>query len=153
MNLASRVPFILTGLGLLDTPYIWDGKDPGRRDDKYRDDMPGGLDCSGFVTWCFLHANGPDWRATHNAQRLFNVCKPVSLPKSGSLLFYGPDDMHIEHVMVDLGLFGRIIGACHGGRQVTTRAIARANGAFVMTRDPAHYRADFRGYRELPFVD
>ncbi len=152
---AMRTPFLKTALGLLDEPYIYGGKEPGRREDRYSVDHPQGLDCSGLVTWCYLQAGGPDWRGYHNAQKLFDELKPADgmLTEPATLVFYGADDHHVDHVMVVLGVCGLLIGASGGHHTTTTRAIAHANGAFVKLRESAHYRNDVRGYRELPFFD
>ncbi|WP_375746479.1 C40 family peptidase [Corallococcus interemptor] len=57
----------------MHSPFRWGAKGlraPGAE--------PRLFDCSGLVTWCLNEVGGPDWRATHNTDRLWDVCAPVA---------------------------------------------------------------------------
>ncbi|MBN8466184.1 C40 family peptidase [Corallococcus exiguus] len=123
------------------------------------------FDCSGLVTWCLHEVGGPDWRATHNTDRLWDVCTPVEseaqlLP--GDLVLYGRaghTTLHgrpvtredPNHVMVYVGA-GVVVGASGGGSTTLTLADAQAAGARVKTHPRIAYRSDVLGFRRLPFT-
>ncbi|NNC01913.1 peptidoglycan endopeptidase [Corallococcus exiguus] len=123
------------------------------------------FDCSGLVTWCLLEVGGPDWRATHNTDRLWDVCAPIATEAEllpGDLVLYGRvgtkagdgrvvtrDDP--DHVMVYMGA-GVVVGASGGGSKTLTLADAQAAGARVKTYPRVAYRKDVLGFRRLPFT-
>ncbi len=127
--------FLWEVLGLLGTPYLWGGKSLE------------GIDCSGVVTYAPKLAGGPDWRATHNSERLFDerALEPVGELKPGDLVFYP------RHVMVHIAS-GLVVGAVDGGRRTTSLEIARNQGARVKMRDRFDYRRDITGFRRMPFL-
>lgn len=136
MTLPRRTLFLARALSFIGTPYLWNGK------------TPTGVDCSGLVTLALWEAGGPDWRATHDSERLYAVLPPVKSPLPGDLAFYGrPDD--IDHVMVWLPL-GLVFGACGGGRTTTSVAEANRVQARVKVRESLHYRPDFQAFRSMP---
>jgi murein DD-endopeptidase len=130
--------------------YCWPTKENGYsgkwlKGAKY----PETSDCSGLVTGAlYFGVKGPDWRATHNAQRLMGLCKPVVAPRPGDLAFYGPGKNAINHVMV-VQAGGRVFGACSGNSDTTSPEIARKKGAYVRSRQSHLYRPDFRGFGRL----
>lgn len=87
------------------------------------------FDCSGLVTHCYWVATGIDWRATENAQSMFN-----KLPKTArgiELEFYGKSVDKVTHVAIwvrDGFDHGSLVIEAHGGDQTTmspTEAMAR----------------------------
>lgn len=135
--------FITGYTSLYGVPYLWGGKDP---------EKDGGLDCSGVVTYALVHADGPDLRQTHNAQRLFDELDFLAaLPQySGDLVFYGRKGK-VDHVMIHIGS-GSVLGACDGNHTTTSVAIAKQQGASVKTRDHWRYRNGCMGFRRIPFL-
>jgi murein DD-endopeptidase len=126
-------------------PYLWGAKGPSA------------YDCSGLVTWCLRNAGGPDWRLTHNSQKLFDTFEPAHLAPDALrpeplLAFYGRDVESVTHVMIALG-DGRTFGACGGGSSTTSIAIAVRKRAAVKFRSRVRYRTpdDFLGFRRLAF--
>lgn len=157
---SQRAAFLQLVLAQMHSPYRW-----GAKGQRVATDGPRLFDCSGLVTWAFLQVGGPDWRATHNTDRLWDVCAPVEseaqlLP--GDLVLYGragvttadgrpvtrPDP---EHVMVYVGA-GVVVGASGGGSKTLTLADAAAAGAHVKTYPRIAYRSDVLGFRRLPFT-
>lgn len=133
--MSRRLIFLDAALRLEGQPYLWCGKGPTA------------FDCSGLATWCLRAAGGPDWRTTHNAQRLWDGLPGVPKPAPGDLVFYGRLD-RVVHVMVWWG-DGRVFGACGGDRGTTSLELAAARGARVRFRRSAEYRVDVLGYRSL----
>lgn len=140
---------------LENVPYLWSGKGIGKGEEH----LPLGVDCSGAVTWALWRAGGPDWRATHNTDRLWAELESVANPRPGVLAFYaplapkGPGD--VEHVMCCTGGWERdgrvrVFGASGGDSTTTTPALARAQNAQVRFRTSHLYRARFCGFRALP---
>ncbi len=109
-------------------------------------------DCSGLITSALYHATKGrlDWRASRNAQWLYESCKKndtkCGLP---CLAFYGPGKNAINHVMLVLK-DGRAYGACSGGSWCLTPELAKKKGARVRYRADHLYRDDFRGFGEIP---
>ena len=137
-------------------PYVWGGKDP--RLTPHRDWPVGGLDCSGFVTYPLALLGGPDWRATHNTDKLWAELEPTDEPLPGDLALYrglhpvGPDD--VEHVMVYVGtggvpLRGMVVGQASGGREDKDPAKSRRMGRVTLMVSTL-YREGFAGFRRMP---
>jgi cell wall-associated NlpC family hydrolase len=139
----SLPEFIQLVLSEIDAPYIWDGKGELIKGQRV-------FDCSGYPTWAFYRAGGPDYRATHNAKRLFTELKPVNEPRAGTLCFYGEKD-NPEHVAIHIAE-GVVVEAGGGDRKTTTLDLARAKCACVKVKSTYLYRPDFIGFRELPFL-
>lgn len=140
--MSQHAAFLQCVLELVGTPYIWGGKYPAS-----------GLDCSGLVTYALHKSGGPDWRATHNTDKLWQQLPEPRFPCAGDLAFYGGRDADVEHVMVVLPISDveeLVIGACGGDSRTTSLREARRRGAKVQVRQGVHYRAGFRGYRKLP---
>jgi len=106
------------------------------------------FDCSGAVTCAYHENGGPDWRQTHSAAKLYDVCEKVKDPQPGDLCFYGPPGK-ITHVMMYVG-DGRVIGASGGNNSTVKVEFAKKIGAKILYRPKVQYRADFRGYGRLP---
>jgi cell wall-associated NlpC family hydrolase len=122
-----------------------------------------GADCSGIASGALYIATSGryDWREMWNADR-FHHQLPVTLhPEPGDAAVYGTPE-RATHIMLVVG-DGRVIGACGGGPETKTEALARARGARVQFRPRADYRrrrtadgrlvSDFLGFRKLPFAD
>jgi len=134
-------------------PYLWQGKG-------YDVWTPNGLktnglglaafDCSGLVTSALRDANGPDWRATHNAKSLWDVLAGCENANSfGCLRFYGVSSGRPTHVALALG--NDLVLEAGGGDQTTTSLeIARRQGARV--RVVFDGRRDLLGARYLPLA-
>lgn len=116
-------------------PYIWNA------------DGPRGYDCSGLVCAGILAVGGPDWRATHNSDRLWRELTATELAEPGDFVFYGPPHKS-THVMVQWW-DGRVYGATGGGSQTTEPT----KGACVQFRSGPNYRPDLLGYRRFPLED
>lgn len=137
--------FLAEVLGLLGVPYLWGGK------------TREGIDCSGVVTYALRHADGPDWRLTHNSDRLWTVLPDAGELKPGVLVFYGrpgagDNPVDPNHVMVHI-VGGLVIGACDGDSSVTSPELAKARRAWVKVRRRFDYRKDVLGFRELPLSE
>jgi murein DD-endopeptidase len=125
------------------TPYVWAGKDPST-----------GLDCSGFVTEGLFHVGGPDWRKTHNTDRLWAECQRIELDqvRPGDAVLYwgahstGPRD--VSHVMLALD-WGLVIGQAYGGTNNVSAEYSRALGHWTKIL-PLRYRSDVAGAVRLP---
>jgi cell wall-associated NlpC family hydrolase len=108
-------------------------------------------DCSGLAACAVLALGGPDWRATHTADRLFHELEPVPLLQAapGDLAFYGQPD-RCSHVMFIVD-HGQVFGASGGNASTLTLETAHRVGARVRHRSSHLYRPDFRGARKFPF--
>lgn len=137
--------FLAAALRHVGCPYIWGSRGPES------------FDCSGLITYALWECGGPDWRKSHNAERLFRELEPMLLEvrdigemripvdaPAGSLAFYGPPG-GVNHVMLAVG-DGRVFGACGGGSGTTTPQ----RGACVQYRPSARYRPDLLSWRRLP---
>lgn len=126
-------------------PYVYGSKGPDT------------FDCSGLVTWVIHELGGPDWRDTHNAQKLYDILAPaVGWAKDGEILlaFYSParGGSHIEHVMISVG-DGRAFGACGGDSTTLTVEEAHRVDAKVRFRDSVAYRQRLAGLRYLVLAE
>lgn len=140
-----RRKFLKVGLELMNTPYIWGGKDTT------------GVDCSGVVTFALFHTTGGrvDWRFSHNTDLLWLKLPPIVDPQPGDLAFYGgKDGDDVDHVMVCLG-HGMVFGACGGRPDMKTAAQAAKWDARVKVKlSHLYWESQFRGFRSLaPFLD
>lgn len=143
---AQRALFMRTVLENVGAPYVWGGKGAVV--------APYGLrafDCSGLVTYAYLKAGGPDWRLTHNTDKLWAECKAVESPRAGTLCLYGKAG-DPSHVMIWVAE-GVVVGASGGGSNTTSIGLAQDVGARVKVYASVHYRPDFIGYRELPWAE
>jgi cell wall-associated NlpC family hydrolase len=149
---SQRAAFLVYVIDSLDSPYLWGAKGEFVQLPEARVQA---FDCSGLVTWSYLRAGGPDWRATHNTDKLLLECQPVRTEEAapGDLAFYGtlregrPDP---SHVMVHVGA-GVVVGAAGGDFTTTTLEAAAKRGARVLARTSLTYRRDFLGLWRLPF--
>lgn len=141
-----RARFLALVIEQMGAPYRWGSKGqvvrPGIRT----------FDCSGLVTWALHKVGGPDWRATHNTDRLWDECRRVDAPQPGDVVLYGAGGArpNPNHVMVCLS-DGLVLGASGGGSRTLTLADAEAQGARVKVFTSADYRPDRLGFRALPF--
>lgn len=154
--MSQRAQFLQVVLNQIGSPYRWGGKgQPGG----FASSGPRLFDCSGLVTWVLYATGGPDWRATHNTDRLLLACAFKVLhghDKPGDLAFYGTwrgDNVNPDpsHVMVLAGA-GVVVGACGGDSSTTTLEAAVRQGAKVQARASMDYRKDFLGVWRLPFA-
>lgn len=147
---SQRAAFLALVLSQMHAPYRWNAK--GTRDATTGQRL---FDCSGLVTWALREVGGPDWRATHNTDRLWAECVPVDFAAllPGDLVLYhragAPEDA--EHVMVHVG-GGVVVGASGGGRATLTLADAQLHDAKVKAFPRLDYRADLMGFLRLPFA-
>lgn len=118
-------------LSLLNTPYLWAGKNPLI-----------GLDCSGLVQ-TLLRTVGMDPAGDQNAQAYYNLFKSSGVGTytvPGSLAFYGKSETDIDHVALFINNY-QVIEAAGGGSECTTTLISKEKGACVRIR-PFKYRSD-----------
>lgn len=148
--MSIRAQFLCAVFERMHVPYLWGGKDGN------------GIDCSGLATESLHRAGGPDWRWTHNTDRLWLECPEPPVVMPGDLALYGgrllPDGARdaadVSHVMVIVSGLGAgryvVMGACGGNSTTTTVEAAHLIGASVQPRGSHKYRGDFRGFRRLP---
>ena len=140
--LGLRERFVELALLKVDSVVLWNR------------DGPDVFDCSGLVAWCILKAGGPDLRATHNAQKLFDeTAGPWSIePRPGDLAFYGADIKRITHVAIWLGP-ERVLSADGATSRVTDLAKAQANPAARVHLHTRPYRRDFFALHQNKWLD
>lgn len=125
-------------------PYRWGGSDP-----------IDGYDCSGLVQE-LLASVGLDPAGDQTAAQLYGAfvhAKTHASPQDlepGSLVFFGPDRLHISHVGFCIGN-GIMIEAGGGGSATTSREAAAVQDAFVRLR-PISRRRDLIAAVD-PFLD
>lgn len=133
--------------GLLERPeptwYLWGGdKSPET-----------GLDCSGLVCWACRQISTPLPLGRPNTDVLWRQLLPGK-GGPGQLALYGHGDVDPAdpacHVMIGLS-DGRVAGMSGGGRANQSIAYSRVHGARLLARKDHLYRADFAGWRRLPF--
>lgn len=149
----QRARFLACALAQMGSPYIYGAK--GRL-------VRIGLrvfDCSGLFTWAFREVGGPDWTQSHNTDRIWDDCKPVTAARAGTLVLYGKradpkagTKVNPEHVMIYLGA-GVVFGASGGDHTTLTLADAAAVDARVKPHASYLDRHDCLGFREIPFSD
>lgn len=132
-----RLAFLCKAHDQLGKPYVWGAKGPDA------------FDCSGLVTWLLHELGVCDWRAEHNAQRLYNELAKTEAPRPGDLVFYGSGPTHITHVMIHFG-DGQVLGATGGNHTTDSVEEARKIGARVRFRPRHDYRPDRVGYAVSP---
>lgn len=140
----ARDKFIAYVQAQLDKPCLWGAKG----DDAF--------DCSGLVTCGIKFAGGPDWRHTHNANRLGDETRELVAgedPLPGDLIFFDADgDSLDEHVGIVLNETTAIDAA--GARSsVHTLAEALALHARVRLHDRHDYRKGFRAIHRNTVLD
>ena len=144
--MSQRAAFVAYVIEQMGAPYIWGGKNPET-----------GIDCSGVVAYAFRKAGGPDWRKTHNTDSLWNDCKEPGMIQPGTLCLYGgkaADDVsHVMVVISDVGSELVVVGASGGDSTTTSLHAAEKRGARVKVYKTHLYRADWRGFRDLPFPE
>lgn len=155
----QRALFLQQVLNQIGSPYRWGGKGEWHVP-PWTDESMQAFDCSGLVTWAYHASGGPDWRATHNTDRLLLACAYEVKPgheQPGDLAFYGvrhqdiPTIVDPSHVMVLAGA-GVVVGSCGGDSSTTTLEAAAARGAKVQARTSMLYRDDFLGVWRLKFA-
>lgn len=139
----------------LGRPYVWRGKGEylwsphGLERHAFTEPV---FDCSGLVTDALLDVGGPDLRASHSTQTMFDAFPEAPDANArGVLRFYGKGPNEISHVAICLGRAGafgggpvRVIEAA-GGDSRTTGPTARA-----YVRTGFERRTDFVGARLIP---
>lgn len=110
---------------MVGVPYKWAGGSP-----------LSGFDCSGLVRE-LLSSVGANPPGELNSQNLFNyydhLGKQTTIPKMGTLVFYGQSVTKIDHVAMAIDQY-RIIEAAGGTATTLTLADAIAQNAFVKIR-------------------
>ena len=100
----ERQKLITYALKLEGTKYVWGGSDPKR---------DGGLDCSGYVSWCVNHSVSPEYTDNGHFPRLCNAMfektEVVSINnrEPGDLVFFkaNPKSEKITHVGIYCGVY------------------------------------------------
>ncbi|WP_233583396.1 NlpC/P60 family protein [Corallococcus sp. CA053C] len=140
--------FLSLVLAQMHSPYRW-----GAKGQRAAADGPRLFDCSGLVTWCLHQVGGPDWRGTHNTDRLWDQCRPVASAadlQPGDLVLYGKAG-DPDHVMVHVGA-GVVVGASGGGSRTLTLEDAVRADAKVKAFSRPEYRPGILGFRRPPFI-
>lgn len=158
-----RAKIAYAALSLIGEPYRWGGNAPGDLgvDHDYKAWAPhervsGGIDCSGFVLWCWKQAGMiyPDM----SAHQLYEKLNPTESPRIGDLAFYGRDGVHATHVVMVLSDEGGVVVGSNGGDRPEigetfgdyAQRMAEG-GAMVKVQSKGHaYRNGFLGFR-TPF--
>lgn len=142
---------IAIALSFVGAPYVWKGKgDVVWTPKGLTAHTFGGLvfDCSGLVTVSLKRAGGKDYRATHNAQAMFDQWSPAPDPTAaGVVRLYGSSAKHVTHVAISLGVVNgkQWVVEAAGGDQTT---LCPKAGACV--RQGPERRRDFLGARQVP---
>ena len=129
MNAIILQAYALTFLGI---NYLYGGKNPLV-----------GFDCSGLVSEILKANQVIGNQETLGSQDLFNRFQQTgswNVLKAGSLVFYGTDSTHIDHVAMLIDQ-ETIIEAASGDHTTTSLQIAQQQGAFVKLRQ-YKYRND-----------
>lgn len=119
-------------LSYLNIPYIYGGKNPLV-----------GEDCSGLVCEWLKALGVLPTNEEMGSQQVHDKFKPMTVagePSTGSLVFYGSDESHIDHVAMFIDDHF-IVEAGHGTVDTLTKDTASQRGAFSRVR-PYTYRAD-----------
>lgn len=117
------------------------------------------FDCSGLVTCDLLHLGGPDWRQTHNTDRLWAELDPVAgEPQPGDLVFWwapgaeAPAKGDVEHVAILLA-GGLVLTADGATSKIHTVEEAKEANAVVRLRKDVNYRPRLAGFRRFPLIE
>lgn len=96
---ARAQEIVLRALALIDTGYVFGGRNP-----------EAGLDCSGMVAYVYEHAAG--LRLPHNAAQIARLAQPVPREQlgPGDLVFFNTRGFAASHVGIYLG-DGRFVHA------------------------------------------
>lgn len=140
----ARAKFIAFAEAQLDKPCLWGAKG----DDAF--------DCSGLVTCGIKFAGGPDWRHTHNANRLAKETRPLlteERPVPGDLIFFDAEKDGVdEHVGIVLNATTAIDAA--GARSsVYSLEEALKLHARVRLHEGHCYRKSFRAIHRNTILD
>lgn len=149
--------FVQALLRHLGAPYLWGGKGyvkwsaTGLVSHGFHDGSGTHplylVDCSGLITASLKEAGGPDWRATHSAQKLLEACERECPPNQfATLHFYGRSRSSITHVNASLD-HGLLIGAM-GGDQTTTAPTPGKDVRLIVGDN----RSDFQEAGRLPLA-
>lgn len=128
----TKADFKAIMLHHLGIPYIYGGKN-----------VLVGEDCSGFTCEMLKALGALGTNDEFGSQQLHDkfLSFKSDIRDTGTLVFYGADDQHIDHVAVFLDdTF--IVEAGHGTADTTTKEIAAQRGAYIRVR-PYTYRKDF----------
>jgi cell wall-associated NlpC family hydrolase len=112
------------------------------------------FDCSGLVNYGVHALGGPDRRATHTAQGLWNLSPPFieAVPEVGSLCFWGKDSNHVIHVALAAAA-GRIISADGATPAIRSLAEALKNPHNrVRLHEPTIDQPAYLYRRDVPFL-
>jgi cell wall-associated NlpC family hydrolase len=125
-------------------------------------------DCSGLVACAIKAAGGPDMRGTHNAQMMFDECRPLVTNEPqllGDLAFYGSAVLdkatgsvikeaakNIIHVAM-LTAGGKVISADGATWGIVDLEVAKAARCAVRLHESVHFRSDFVEVRRNIYVD
>ncbi len=120
-------------------------------------DGPATFDCSGLVAYALKQAGGPDWRATHTAQRLADetpdlaTFEDVTAPLPGDLCFFGADNAHVTHVGIWM-TGGECLSADGATSRVTDLAKVSPR-SIVRLHENTAFRRDFLGVHRFTQLD
>ena len=105
---------VLYSLGLLDTKYVFGGRNP-----------EAGLDCSGMVSYIVEQVSGK--RLPHNAAQIANITRPIKLKEAvpGDLLFFNTSGRAHSHMGIYIG-DNRFIHAPSSRGQVRKESLSLA---------------------------
>lgn len=115
---------VQAALSQVGTPYVWGGE------------APGGFDCSGLVQWAYAKAGVSLPRVAQDqfaAGPRLPTWKPLA---PGDLMFFGPDEGHVDHVGIFLG-DGRMVDAPHTGALIRVEPISGFSPGYLAATRPA----------------
>lgn len=154
LNGLSIQSFVDEALSFEGQPYCW----PTAENRYSGKGLPNAMydnchDCSGTITDALYKSSEGkvDWRATHNAQKLHDVCEETKDPGLGDIVFYGKPG-HISHVMLYVDHHDGVVFGASGGDHLTTSPKAALDkNAKVCYKASVFYRSDFVSFGRLNF--
>lgn len=140
---SQRERFLEVALSQIGKPYKWAGNGPKS------------FDCSGLCVYAGIESGLFNKGFDTNANGLCKLCKSVTVPEDGDLVFYSrsKEDLNINHVMIVLkrGFILGCFGASGGDQRTTSIDAAMKQDAYVKFFSTVKYRKELICFGRLPF--